>query len=190
MYHCRMLTESEIADTYNRYMRYDFPKDELKPLSRILSSLEKDEYICYGIFEGDELCGYAYFVSLTEDGKKYCLLDYFATVNGLRGQGIGTEFLNMLYDEFKGVEALLCEAESTNTAVRSEADIRRRRIAFYLRNRFIDTGVTASVFGVEFVILELDLNKDHSGDEIRSYYSRLYKSFLPERFYNKFVRIN
>ncbi len=74
MYYCRTLTKDEIKDTYNRYMKKDFPKDELKPLSRILRSLEKEQYICYSIFSGDSLCGYAYIVSLTEAGKTYCLL--------------------------------------------------------------------------------------------------------------------
>ena len=189
MYYCRTLTKDEIADTYKRYMKKDFPRDELKPLSRILSSLEKDQYICYGIFSGESLCGYAYLVSLTEEGKKYYLLDYFATVKKLRGQGIGSEFLKMLSKEVCSAEMLLCEAESTNNVSGDEARIRNRRIAFYLRNGFIDTGVTASVFGVEFVILELDLGKCHTKEQVRENYARLYRSFLPERLYRLFVRI-
>lgn len=189
MYHCRKLVRNKIIDTYNKYMKLDFPKDELKPLSRILSSLDKEQYICYGIFEGEQLCGYAYFATLTENNKIYYLLDYFATVNGMRGNGIGSAFLKMLYNEINDVEIVLCEAENPLETTGDELILRNRRIDFYLKNHFIDTGVTASIFDVDFIILELDLGKSHSKDDIRTYYSKLYKSFLPDRLYNKFVVI-
>ena len=189
MYHCRTLTREEITDTYNRHMKKDFPKDELKPLSRILFSLDKDQYICYGIFNNAALCGYAYFASIIEDGKTYYLLDYFATVEEFRYQGIGSEFLKLLYDKVSDVEMVLCEAETPDGTTSDEYNIRSRRIAFYLNNNFIDTDVTASVFGVDFVLLELDLGKKHTKDEIRNYYSKLYKSFLSEKMYNKFVKV-
>ena len=112
MYHCRSLTREEITDTYNRHMKKYFPKDELKPLSRILFSLDKEQYICYGIFNNETLCGYAFFASIIEDGKTYYLLDYFATVEEFRGQGIGSEFLKLLYDKVSNVEMVLCEAET------------------------------------------------------------------------------
>ena len=49
MYNCRILTWEEIASVYDSYMKYDFPSDELKLLSMIKKSLDKDEYFCYGI---------------------------------------------------------------------------------------------------------------------------------------------
>ena len=189
MYHCRTLTREEITDTYNKHMNKDFPKDELKPLSRILFSLDNGQYICYGIFNGDPLCGYAYFASIIEDGKTYYLLDYFATVEEFRGQGIGSEFLSLLYDKISNVEMVLCEAETPDGTTGSEYNIRSRRIAFYLNNNYIYTDVTASAFGVDFVLLELDLSKKHTKDDIRNYYSKLYRGFLPEKMYNKFVKV-
>lgn len=189
MYPCRTLTREEITDTHNKHMKNDFPKDELKPLSRIIFSLDKDQYICYGIFNDDILCGYAYFASIIEDGKTYYLLDYFATVEEFRGQGIGSEFLSLLYDKISNVEMVLCEAETPDVTTGDEYNIRSRRIAFYLNNNFINTGVKASVFGVDFVLLELNFGKKHTKDDIRNYYSKLYRSFLPEKMYNKFVKI-
>lgn len=49
MYNCRILTWEETASVYDSYMKHDFPSDELKPLSMIKKSLDKDEYFCYGI---------------------------------------------------------------------------------------------------------------------------------------------
>lgn len=87
------------------------------------------------------------------------------------------------------VEMVICETENPKGTIGDEFDIRNRRIGFYLRNKYIDTGVTASIFGVDYILLELDLGNKHTKDEIRVYYSKLYRSFLPEKLYNKFVKI-
>lgn len=189
MYHCRLLTRDEIISTYNSYMKNDFPKDELKPLSMMIASLDNGQYFCYGIFDNDKLCGYAYFASVIENSRKYCLLDYFAVVSGMRDRGIGSEFLRLLHDELTDIEMLICESEDPTGTAGCENITRRRRIAFYLRNCFIDTTVTASVFGVDYILLELDLGHSHSTDDIRKSYSALYRSFLPEKLYNKIVRV-
>ena len=90
------------------------------------------------------------------------LHDYFATVEEFRGQGIGSEFLTLLHDKVSDVEMILCEAETPDGTTGDEYNIRSRRIAFYLNNNFIDTGVTASAFNVDFVLLELDIGSKHS----------------------------
>lgn len=189
MYYCRILTRDEITSVYNSYMKNDFPKDELKPLSMIVKALDNEQYFCYGIFNDDNLCGYAYFVSLIIGSKQYCLLDYFAVLSNMRDKGIGSEFLQLLHNKLKDIEMIICESEDPAGTTGDELDIRYRRIAFYLRNRFINTGVTASVFGVNYILLELDLDKEHTNDDIRTYYSKLYRSFLTENLYNKFVKV-
>ncbi len=188
MYQCRTLTRNEIADTYNRYMKNDFPKDELKPLARIFYSLDNGQYVCYGIFDEDKLCGYAYFAVLNED-RKYYLLDYFATVDGMRGKGVGSEFLAMLYSQLSDAEMVICEAESPDGTAGEKLELRKRRIDFYLHNRYIATGVNATAFCVDFVLLELDLGKKHSKDEVREYYLKLYRSFLPEKMFKENIKV-
>ncbi len=187
MHHCRILTRNEIADTYNRYMKNDFPKDELKPLARIYYSLDNGQYICYGIFDDETLLGYAYFALLNEE-KKYFLLDYFAIVDGVRGRGIGSEFLEMLYGQLSDAEMVICEAETPDGTTGEELETRNRRIDFYLRNRYIDTGVKATAFGVDFVLLELDTEKKHDRVKVREYYLKLYRSFLPEKLFREHVK--
>lgn len=135
--------------------------------------------IYYGTFNNETLCGYAYFASIIEDGKTYYLLDYFATVEEFRGQGIGSKFLTLLYDKVSDVEMVLCEAETPDGTTGDEYNIRSRRIAFYLNNNFIDTGVTASAFDVDFVLLELELGSKHTQQDIRhTIYLYLVMNFL------------
>lgn len=123
------------------------------------------------------------------DSKQYCLLDYFAVLSNMRHKGIGSEFLQLLHNELKDIEMIICESEDPAGTTGDELDVRQRRIVFYLRNHFINTGVTASVFGVNYILLEFDLDKEHTNDDIMTYYSKLYRSFLTENLYNKFVKV-
>lgn len=138
MWQCRILTRAEITDTYNVHMKNDFPKDELKPFSMILRSLDKRQYICYGIFSGDILCGYAYFAIIVDNNKEYYLLDYFATVREMRGKGIGSAFLNMLNEHMTDVEMVICETENPKELL--------------VMNLTSETGVSDSILGISILI--------------------------------------
>ena len=187
MYYCRKLTNDEIASVYDLYMKKDFPANELKPFSIIEKSLEKGQYFCCGIFNGDKFCGYACFVTLLTESKEYCLLDYFAVISDMRGQGIGSEFLRLLKDILKGTEMVICEAENPSGSEEDELIIRQRRVNFYLRNGFVETGVTASVYGVDYILLDFDLGRKHTKDEIRMRYADLYKSFISKTRFDELV---
>ena len=66
--------------------------------------------------------------------------------------------------------------------VHSETDenLRQRRVNFYLRNNFADTGVSAELFGVEYMILEVDKNSEHSQEEIKHFYKDAYSKIIPD----------
>lgn len=189
MYRCRKLTRKEICSVYELHMRYDFPKNELKPLSMILEGLDKETYFCFGIFKEDELLGYAYFISQLIDGMQCCLLDYFAVVRGMRDKGIGSEFLSLLRNELTFADLVVCESEDPAFSAGDDLNTRQKRIAFYQRNHFSDTGVRACVFGVDYVVMEFDQGSTHSAEEVRQCYKRIYKAFLPEERYKKHVRV-
>lgn len=188
MYGCRPLANDEIKEVYDKYLKQDFPKSERKPLFKILCSLKKERYICYGIFKEELLFGYAYFVLLKENGKSCYLLDYFATIKGMRGNGIGSAFLKLLRDEIRDGEMLLCEAESPVGSTGDELAVREDRITFYLKNGFTNTGVTANTFGVDYIILELAPKKPHTKDDVIACYHKLYNGCLPKFVCNKFIK--
>lgn len=192
MYHCRQLETEQIEQVYQNCMTKDFPKNELKPLETIKKSIERGEYECYGIFsETEELCGYAYFVKLNIEGGKNYLLDYFATVESKRRQGIGTEFLHQLSWLINDAESIICEIENPDYAENPyDKELRERRAEFYHKCGFIDTNVTARVFGVEFRLLEMLRKEPHKKKFIRRAYSALYKSFLPKLYYYLFFRVH
>ena len=68
----RILTIEEIREVYEKYLYYDFPDDERKPLSRIEQSIREGRYLCTGAFAEDGgFLAYAFFVF----EKEVCLLD-------------------------------------------------------------------------------------------------------------------
>lgn len=183
-YTCEPLSLDQIENIYHIWLKHDFPRNELKPFSMIRKAYARHEYACYGLFVDHTISGYAYLVQQLHGGKVSYLLDYFAITPGDRGQGYGGIFLQLLTERLSGADWLLCEAESPDAAQNAaERSLRQRRIAFYLRGGLVETGVTARVFGVEYVILELPRTILHTPEAVRQAYSSFYRNMLPAILY-------
>lgn len=182
----RELEAGEIAEVYEKQMKRDFPKSELKPLAAILYMWEKGSYDCLGFYEEDRMTAYAFSVKDVE--KEYLLLDYLAVCEECRGAGNGSRCLKELSRFYRKQKGILLECESLeSTKSTSEIELRTRRIRFYERNGCVRSGVCSRVFGVDFEILYLPLlERDaHVADELE----RLYRLMLPEDKYERWVRI-
>ena len=185
-----VLNNAQTEEVYLARMTADFPPEELKPLARIRRAVAEGRYLCSGLFDGEALLAYGFFVILRENGRTELLLDYFAVDAAHRGQGIGSAYLRMLPEQFSEVGAVLIEAEVPESAV-SDADrlLRERRIRFYQRNGCRDSGLEAEVFGVRFRLLELPLRTAHAPSEIRQIYSALYRQILPPAVFRAQIRL-
>ena len=183
----RALTLHEVRALYARRMVEDFPPDELKPLSMIERALARGEYACLGAADGDDVLAYAFFVK----AGAQALFDYFAVRKGLRDAGVGSRFIRALIGgALAGLDCVLLEVDDPDRAPDAdERTIRDRRLAFYLRNGLMDTGVTAEVYGVAYRILALPLGRAVTPDEARRVYAALYHSILPKRVYDERVFI-
>ena len=182
-----LLTLPEVRELYRKRMKNDFPGNELKSLAVIEKVFSEGRYLCYGIREGTDILAYAFFV-LTED---LYMLDYFAVRKDRRGSGIGSGFLKALNSRCLGEAAcVLVEVDDPFFAGNAEEKKTcERRPAFYLGNGLLDTGARARTFGADFLILEFPKGKLHSRAEADEFYSRIYRSLLPERIYEQHVVI-
>lgn len=183
----------QISDIYHNRMKYDFPRDELKPLQSILHAVKNNCYECYGLF-GDrdqELLGYAFFVRKKEDSGNHYLLDYYAVDRKHRNEGIGSFFIQQFPEMITDAESLIIEVEDPDKAS-DDADrkIRNRRLGFYLRNHCILTEIRTRLFGVDYRVLIWQDGRQHDEDEIRKAYTDIYKIMVPELLYRKFVKIS
>lgn len=183
-----LLTLPEIRELYSKRMKNDFPGNELKSLAMIEKVFREGRYLCYGVREGADILAYAFFV-LTED---LYMLDYFAVKKDLRGSGIGSGFLKELNSYcLREAACVLVEVDDPFFAGNDkEKKICERRLAFYLGNGLLDTGARARTFGADFLILEFPRGKPHSQAEAGEFYSRIYRSLLPERIYEQMVKIS
>ena len=148
-----LCNKEEITRIYETHLVNDFPKAEVKPLKRILLLADIGMYFAYGLYCDGELISYAFF-SCSND-TDYVLLDYFATIAGRRGEGIGAKMLELLKSEIcKTKSGIILETEDPDFAC-DEADfkIRTRRVNFYTRCGLEHTKIRTTLFGVNYKIL-------------------------------------
>ena len=182
------LTDFSLIETlYQTRLQKDFSPDELKPLEFMKNSWLKNAYECYGLFDGSEIAGYAFFVRRERD----YLLDYLAIAQERRNEGLGSVFLGQLAECMQGAECFICEVENPEAAEREEdRQLRERRLQFYLRNGFREAEFTSVLFGVNYRILELPAGHVHTREELRTAYTELYRSSVPETVFNTRLQVN
>ena len=177
-----LLKKHQIEYIYKTYMVVDFPPDELKPLAHLLRMVEEGLCTYYALSRGGEVL--SYFGLCIKDG--YALVDYLAVAPDKRGQGIGSETLELL-KEVAGDNTILIECEDiTATDNPQEKDIRTRRINFYKKSSFTLTDVKANLFGVDYVLLTYP---EKSEAETKFGYETVYRAMLGDETYNKNMKL-
>lgn len=186
MYFCKKLNMKQVEEVYKNWMKKDFPKDELKPLSMIKKSISKNQYDCYGFYNEDVLTGYAFLFHI----EKLYLLDYFAIAENFRNRGYGSEFIKILQENIDS-DLIICEAENPDYAKNdNDKDERQDRINFYTKNKFSCTSLTVKLFGVEYIIL---ISKEEGAfvtEDIKNAYLKIYESFLPKILFKNCVDVH
>lgn len=175
----RLLKKRQIRRAYRRYLQSDFPQNELRPLRNILSLRRRGIYGCFGLFEGKKLLAYGF---LLRQGEAR-LLDYLGAVE--KGKGFGSELLRQLPE---GGKPLFAEVEDPALAESGEEkDQREKRVAFYRRAGFSDTGVSAETFGVVYRLLLRGETRPAADTEAQ--YLRFYREMMPAHICEKYVKI-
>ena len=188
-YIVRRMHQEEVSHIYKTYMTQDFPAQELKPLSHILKSMEQGYGFSLGIYEAQDLMGYAVFI-VTED---CALLDYFAVVEAKRGKGVGHEAFRLLKAYFEEnlpeVRGIYIEAERINKARNEkERTVRSRRITFYQSCGCGMTELESRLFGVDYSILYCGLGASSETPSL-SAVDRIYRTMFKKTHSKCFVKL-
>ena len=192
----RRLSVEQIVELYDRHLKYDFPEDELKPIGRITDMYDRGVYFAAGMYDEENvLRAYAYFVH--DAVEMTVLLDYFAVVRGNRDKGYGSKFWENAGAFLKeyDIDRLYLETENIDFAKDDEdMNTRIRRIAFYKKNGLTMTDVRSMLFGVNYNIMMLELNKDNDAtgisdtDTVRQQLKNIYNiMFEEEKFKDKVI---
>ena len=186
LYTRRITDFSVVARLYKSRLKQDFARNELKPLASIRRLWDRDAYDCYGLFRGEEILGYAFFVRIGRN----CLFDYLAIEASHRDEGLGSVFLRQLAACLTEADCVVGEVEDPDKAAdEAERALRERRLQFYLRGGYRKTELTATVFGADYRILEVPTGRDHSTDELRAVYTDIYQAILPAPFLKTQFRV-
>lgn len=181
----RLLTAREMAWVHENHMKRDFPRAELKPLSRLRKMLRDGQYAPYALFRDGELVSYAFY---WKAGDPYVMLDYFAVVPDERNKGTGGALLRDMLDRFcvddRGVFG---EVEIPNTGDPAVDDLRTRRLNFYLRAGLRQMGFCTKIFDVPYIVLAY--GPEISDGELIEVNRRIYRSSLSEATYEKNILI-
>ena len=130
----RELTKEELKTVYEAEMKAAFPPAELKPFSSMAGLMDRGVYRPLGLFEDGSLV--SYLLLWTDRSGQYALGDYLGTVAGRRNGGLGGRFLRLVFSSFPEFKCIFGEVEAPGPEASDEENaLRRRRLAFYERNR-------------------------------------------------------
>ena len=152
-----------------RLYRRAFPREERKPFA-IIRRMHREGRTDVWLAKAD---GRFAGLATTINGGKTILLDYFAVTPRLRGQGVGSGFLQALLAKYPSL-FLEIEAADHNDSTGEKA----RRKAFYLRNGLTEMHVTAILFGVRMELLGRGCSLDFDG--YRAFYHDHYSAWAAE----------
>ncbi len=172
------LNTEETTFIYNEYMKEDFPPYELKSLKKMLRLTSEGKYQPMGIYENNELVGYAYLVNY----ENIVILDHFAILKNKRNDGLGAKAINLLSDHFKDkYDIFILEADDPDFFERQEdKDLSERRIGFYKRNGLTQVMFKVTAYEADFIILATN-DKIKDPKKIMELYVGLYVSITNEQ---------
>lgn len=162
----KRLSVEEIETIYQTRMQEDFPPDELRPLSSILTLHDQGHYFALGYVEHDVLLAYAFFAK--DKASSSAMLDYYAVTPESRGMGIGGKFLSGFQGPLSamGISHVVLEVERVECGETDEIrEVRTRRIRFYQRNHCRMSHVSSCLFGVQYCVMQLPFDEDPLSDE-------------------------
>ena len=134
------------------YELYDhaFPEQEKKPLHVMEQLVNDGKMEMLAMVDEGEFIGLA--INMISGNR--ALLDYYAITPKKRSSGYGSRGLEILLAHFEN-QKYIFEIETQDEQA-DNAEERKRRKAFYLRNGLKETGLFANVYHTDFEILTPD----------------------------------
>lgn len=169
------LSKEKREHIYNNHLIKDFHKSEVKTFDLIESLVTKDNYACYGFYEGEELFGYVYFVK--SKIKDSLFIDYLAICRDYRSKGFGSRFIQIITEKIsEEYSSLIAEVENPDFSFDEIDKINReRRIKFYLENGFKLTNLKSRVLTDDYVMIQLPFKKELKDQELYKGMEEIYE---------------
>ncbi len=182
----KKLDKEMVITLFNERLIKDFTEEEIKPLEVILKAMDDGIYDFLGFYDGENIVGYTCLVRV---GMNY-LVDYVAIYPEQRNKGIGSKMLSQLGEYLTDACLVIVEVEDPDHAKdKEEKDLQQRRIEFYKRNGYKDTGLRVKCFGVPFVIMETAESISVENSALWATYQSFYRVVLPKEMFENSLEL-
>ncbi len=136
-----------------KFMKRVFPKEELMPMWLLKLMAKKKNYNFNAYYDNDLFIG----ILFTIESKDSLFVFYIAVNDEIQSKGYGTKLLQILFDKYPDKPiSLFIETMKDKNAINYEQRV--KRLNFYERNGFIQTGLTAGNKEPFIDILSTDKN--------------------------------
>ena len=164
-----IIKQSPDMPLYKALYQEAFPPSERKPMRMLFAGPKWASVQFNAYYDGDTFVGFSQAV--TCGGLTY--VAYLAVVNTGRGKGYGRQILSLIRKSHEDSRIFLNMEIEDDTAPNAEQ--RRKRRLFYLKNDYTPTGLNMTISGntLELVVT----NGTCTIDEIRGFFRR-YWGFL------------
>lgn len=149
-----------------------FPRCEKKPFSMIRAMHKKGKSDVWYCEDRGNFVG----LVITINGPDKVLLDYLAVHRKHRGQGVGSELLRQMRQQYTG-KGVFLEIEQVIESAENYEE-RKRRKRFYLSNGMTELGVLVELFGVDMELLGYDCKLTF--EEYHAFYRDNYNAWAAE----------
>ena len=142
-----------------------FPPEERIPI-RVLNLLARKKNVNFNEwYDNREFCGITY----TIESKKMVFLLYFAVKEQQRSKGYGSRIIEEL-KRIAGDREIILNVEKPDQSAENNAQ-RERRIAFYERNGFYQSGFDLRIEGMDYFVFSTNAvpNKVEFNDILKKY---------------------
>ena len=141
------LNEIKNFKEIKKLYKHAFPRSERVPFFLIKRFSKRRDISLTAFYDGGTFCGFSYSV----ESDTLFLVLYLAVSEAVRGQGYGGKILTYLKDSHPDKTVVLHIEPLDESAPNIEE--RKRRLNFYLKNGFINTGHFVEEVGGRFLIL-------------------------------------
>lgn len=152
--HKKICYECNNVAPVENLIKSSFPPDEQEPMERLLDLAQRPMVNFWAYYDEGEFCGMIYVV----DSKETLFILYLAVPGELRSKGYGAKIVEDVRAQFGGKNVVLHVEDPACTQDEAKIHQRIRRIRFYERLGFKDTGYRINSEETVFFLISTEEN--------------------------------
>lgn len=185
-YGIHRIKDEELVEIY-KHIKKDFAPDEYAPYEVLYQQIQKGAQEGMTLYKDEQDVAYAICAGSNPNG--FVLISLLAVYEQLRGQGIGSIFLNELRSKYSDKSGIIVEVEKPEeSSNEEEKDFRKKRIEFYEKAGFyLIPNINYSIWDVPMHLMAMPLSNpiESISESIGSIIYEIYLQLMGKRYIHK-----